>query len=489
MKKLIALTMAVVLSASCLGGCGKGERQTATEKKMNISFSFWEPGISKEFETSLKKIKASYEELHPEVNIELISQPVDGYQEWIKAQTVADNLPDIEMNHANVLEEQYKAGYVIDISDGFNSENPYADGTIWKECFADGRLAQAHCYKYEPSYAVPFFASGLAIFYNKTLYNELNLSVPKTWNEFLSNCESIKKVGKTPIAFMAQKADARQWLGWELEIGLFGKKLFSDANLNYNGDCSIVTNELTKSVLSGYLDYTKNDEYQQMYKTYVKYLKEYLKYCPDAAGLDEAAAKTMFLSGGVGHIHTGSWDTQSLIKNEDIKFEVGTFAFPSFAEEESEYAGLKLDVSSVQTLAVTSNVEKEEKKKEAVIDFIKYFTSPEIHTQFANETMQIPVMKDVDADPVFDGFLGKGYPPLSLFDRGSDKEGTSFTSITETMIAGKEIDINAGLFEELQKSSYRESKDIAEQNGWNDANDYGIPELYKIGGQYSSDKE
>ena len=489
MKKLIASIMAVVVAAGCMSACGNSTKQSSSGEKTNISFSFWEPGTSREFETCLKKIKASYEELHPDVNIELISQPVDGYQEWIKAQMVADSIPDIEVNHANVLEEQYKAGYVVDISDDFNSENPYADNAVWKDCFGEGILAQAHCYKYEPSYAVPFFASGLSMFYNKTLYDELNLEVPTTWKEFIANCEAIKNADKTPVAFMAQKQDAKTWLCWELEIGLFGKKLFADPNLNYNGDCSITQNEVTKSVLSGYLDYTTNTEYREMYEKYMEYYKQYLQYCPDAAGLDEAAAKTMFLSGNVGHIHTGSWDIQSLIKNENIKFEVGTFPFPTFTEEESEYAGLKLNVASVQTLAVTSNVNKEEGKKEAVVDFVKYFTSPEVHKQFVNETMQIPVIKDIDVDPIFNGFLSPGYPPFSLFERGSQKEGTSFTSLSEAVISGEKVDLNDSLFGELQKSIYREAKDNAEQNGWNSENDYGIPELYQIGGLYSSKAE
>ena len=483
MKRILATAIAVSMLVGSLAGCGK-VNDTVSDGKTNITFSFWEPGIEKELETSLKKVIDSYEELHPEVNIELISQPVDGYQEWIKTQIIADNLPDIVSNHANVLEEQYKAGVVVDISDAFNSPNPYNNDLIWKDTFMDGRLDQAHQYKYDASFAVPFFGTGLAMFYNKTLYDELNLKAPKTWNEFLANCEVIQKTGKVPVALMARKASAVNWLDWELEVGLFGQKYLSDPNLNFNGDCTLVSNEINKAVLDGYLDYTKNEEYREMYKIFIKTFQDYLKYCPDASGLDEAAAKTMFLAGTAAHIHSGSWDIRSLMMNKDVKFEIGTFEFPTFTKENSPYAGKGMTTASAQTVAVTSNVNKQEGKKEIAIDFLKYLTSPEVYSEFINETMQLPVMKDVTVDPVFDGFMKDGYSPINLFIQGSDKEGTSFRSVLDLIISGENVEINDELFANVQKSINRLATDEANKNEWTMENNFKIGELVKIGGEF-----
>ena len=48
---------------------------------------------------------------------------------------------------------------------------------------------------------VPFGAAmGGGIFYNKKLYEELGLSVPKTWEEFMANNAKIKEAGKVPVA-------------------------------------------------------------------------------------------------------------------------------------------------------------------------------------------------------------------------------------------------------------------------------------------------
>ena len=48
---------------------------------------------------------------------------------------------------------------------------------------------------------MPFGAAmGGGIYYNKKIYAELGLSVPKTWAEFMANNEKIKAAGKVAVA-------------------------------------------------------------------------------------------------------------------------------------------------------------------------------------------------------------------------------------------------------------------------------------------------
>ncbi|KQN72494.1 extracellular solute-binding protein [Devosia sp. BK] len=49
-------------------------------------------------------------------------------------------------------------------------------------------------------YGAPFApAMGGGIFYNKPIYEELGLEIPKTWDEFMANNEKIKAAGKTAV--------------------------------------------------------------------------------------------------------------------------------------------------------------------------------------------------------------------------------------------------------------------------------------------------
>lgn len=49
-------------------------------------------------------------------------------------------------------------------------------------------------------YGVPLGSTQAgAILYNKAIYRELGLSVPRTWKDFIANCEKIKAAGKTAV--------------------------------------------------------------------------------------------------------------------------------------------------------------------------------------------------------------------------------------------------------------------------------------------------
>jgi ABC-type glycerol-3-phosphate transport system substrate-binding protein len=48
-------------------------------------------------------------------------------------------------------------------------------------------------------YALPWGIEYWLVYYNKDVYSQVGISAPKTWDEFLSNCQRIKAAGKTPL--------------------------------------------------------------------------------------------------------------------------------------------------------------------------------------------------------------------------------------------------------------------------------------------------
>ena len=111
-----------------LSVCGCSLSEEYEDKETEISFSFWEPGVSHEIEDALQKVADDYEKLHPGVKIRLISEPVDSYQDWIKSCVVSDSLPDIESNQGTHLLSQYNAGLVVNLSHELDCESAYAGG-------------------------------------------------------------------------------------------------------------------------------------------------------------------------------------------------------------------------------------------------------------------------------------------------------------------------------------------------------------------------
>ncbi|NQT57597.1 MAG: extracellular solute-binding protein [Bacteroidetes bacterium] len=51
------------------------------------------------------------------------------------------------------------------------------------------------------NYALPISINTQGIFYNVDLFNENNLEIPETWEDFISLCETIKNMGKTALVF------------------------------------------------------------------------------------------------------------------------------------------------------------------------------------------------------------------------------------------------------------------------------------------------
>ena len=60
-------------------------------------------------------------------------------------------------------------------------------------------------------WAAPLYLMGIPLAYNKDLFKKAGLdpeNPPKTWDEFLKACETLKKAGITPMAGGAAKASA-----------------------------------------------------------------------------------------------------------------------------------------------------------------------------------------------------------------------------------------------------------------------------------------
>jgi len=481
MKKILFILCAVAMLAGTLCGCNSKETVTDGEK-INLRFSFWEASTGKEAETTLQKIVDSYEKDHPNVHIKLVSQANSGYQDWIKAQMATNSLPEIQMNSAASLIDMGKNGLVEDISDAFDSPNKYYEDKIWKETFVDGSLDSVHEYRVAPAYNIPLFGTGIAMFYNKDIYKDLGLEIPENWDEFIENCKVIEEAGIDPIAYMGQKEGQISWTFYELSGDLYIERWLDNENLNYNNDNHITKNEIVKAIDTGDFNIATDKEYQEDFKRLVEYFKKYIKYAPNAMGYDEAAAKMLFLSGKAAHLNTGSWDIAGLINNEEVTVDVGVFKYPKLTKDNSQYAGKGISNNCYQSIAISSTVNKQEGARDAAIDFVKYLTSPEQYKIYIDGTKNIPSIKGIDVDDVYDSFIEEGYPLIESFMMGSSKVGIQPWSIIKEAMNGKDIEFNDELFAGMQESMKMSANNYIERNKLSKENNYMLDDMPIIGG-------
>lgn len=483
-KRIIAGICAGLMLVGALSGCGTKKTSTVGDgSEITLRFSFWEPSTGKETETTLQKIVDSYEADHPNVHIELVSQATSGYQDWMKAQMAVDSLPEIQMNAAGKLLEMGKAGAVEDISDAFNAPNPYNGNKIWKDTFVDGALDGVHEYIEHNKYNIPLFGTGIAMFYNKGIYKELGLEIPKNWTEFIANCEVIEQAGKTPIAYMGQKKDQTSWLFYEMSGDIYIEKMMDNEKLNYNGDNHITPREFLKAVYTGDFNIAADKGLQEDFKKLVQYMKKHLEYAPGASGYDEAAAKTLFLSGKAAHLNSGSWDIVGLLNNDEVEIDVGVFKYPKLTKEDSEYAGRGISNNCFQPIAISSTVNKQEGAREAAIDFLMYLTSPEQYAIFVEGTNQIPSVKDVKVDEMFEAFMEEGgYPLVQVFRQGDANVGIHPWDFILSLPSGKDVTMDDKFFADIQNSLESWAKKAVEKGVTTPENNFLLDDAPIIGG-------
>ena len=185
-KKIMALFLAVTtVSGLLLGGCGKKE---GADGKVVIELVHYKPEAVDVFEALEEKFNASHDD------IELVIDSPNDAMVILKTRFIRENNPDIigiggDINYSNFLD----ANMLMDISD--------FDGL---DGIKENYLATNKELEYVPQdgvYAVPYMANAAGVLYNKDLFEEHNWSIPTTWEEFLSLCDSIQAEGIQPLYF------------------------------------------------------------------------------------------------------------------------------------------------------------------------------------------------------------------------------------------------------------------------------------------------
>ena len=154
-----------------------------------VKVSIWHT-FTKDQEAYLKKAAADFNASQAEVVVELLSQPYDGFTQTVKSAVVEGIGPEIIFNYASEAAGYVRAGQVADLSQyiydpvigivGF--EDSLAQGVMDGEVngFEDGLI-----------HYLPAYTTGPIIFYNKTLFDELKLQVPTTWEEYEAVAKAI----------------------------------------------------------------------------------------------------------------------------------------------------------------------------------------------------------------------------------------------------------------------------------------------------------
>ena len=206
-------------------------------------------------------------------------------------------------------------------------------------------------------YGVPFAIQTIQVIYNKTVFDNLGLKDPTTWDEFLKISQALKDNGYVPLSNGGKDA-------WAFET------LFGGVAPNFYGG-----NDFSSAVINGE---TTFEDARFVYS--LRKILELRPYMPkDFMGIGYTDMQMMFAQEMAAMMIGGSYETATFERlNPDLK--MGVFAVPGEKAGDGGYVSVYMD-GSYGINAVT-------KHKAECLKFINFLASSEYGQMFADELSQ-----------------------------------------------------------------------------------------------------
>ena len=236
MKKLAAMLLACILTVGLLAGCGGGntpstaaptqpaestkapdvvpESTAAPAKETNftvpaggydgsaVTIRFYH-NMSQDKQDLLKEYIAEFNKTYPNITVDFTSTVMGSYddiRDQIKTEINVGSQPNIAYCYPDhvALYNMAKATAQLDSliesteSDGAGGQLGLTQEQI--DDFIGGYYTAGASFGDGLMYTMPFSKSTEVLYYNKTFFDENNLTVPTTWDEMKALCEKIKEI-------------------------------------------------------------------------------------------------------------------------------------------------------------------------------------------------------------------------------------------------------------------------------------------------------
>ena len=182
--KYLGAAVCSVTAMMVAGGCGS----SAGDGKIEIEIVQYKPEAANYFTAVEEEFNATHDDIHLK-----ISSPNDAMT-ILKTRFIREDYPEIigiggDINYSYFVDAQI----LEDISDyeGLNNIN-------------QGYLDIDEALKFVPvegTYAVPYVANAAGILYNRDMFEEHGWTIPTTWDELLTLCDTIQGEGILPFYF------------------------------------------------------------------------------------------------------------------------------------------------------------------------------------------------------------------------------------------------------------------------------------------------
>lgn len=396
MKKVISLTMTAAMLVPCVSALADSDTAKRTIvvdgggdwQNFNSTKSMEKSDANPYPYNELEKLVKEYNELHPNVEVQLLPDAKTTEREAVVALMTAGEAPDIIYQNMGVYKNtDIGTDWFVPLNDYFEMPNPYEEGnTRWADVFNPMWLEVTRSsngnYYFCPIDAVP---AGLIV--NMDLLKEAGVEkVPETYAEFMDAQDKLNEIGVIPYL------PIYHWYDIVLEGQMLSGKVEELDVLQKDG--VLDSQEFARAISKGLLS-TSDPEYQE----YFRLIKEVTKYFPsDWQNIDIMSA---FLGGEIA-MTAGVGAHMRQVANDTVHtFETVNTTFPLVTSETSEFGDIAVIRGSAgysTTWQVTNTAVKND-TVDICADFLMFLTNAENNARMVN-TFEATTPANVNAECV-----------------------------------------------------------------------------------------
>ena len=416
------------------GGGGSGGTTTITLEGPNQ----WTDS-GKSFGKAWENLIAAFEKQEPTIKVKTSVLPLKSFNQTISTQLSAGTAPELVFNQAT-----YQPYMVHSLDDELKKPNPYVKGNKhWIDLFnpkyfgykvANAVDAEGHLNW------IPFNLVGVAVFYNKDIFDKVGVEAPKTYADMMKVCSKLKSAGYTPFA--GENSDIS--VSWTI-AAIFNQltsKYFDELDV-YNAagekgsSAQLTGKDWARALATGKIT-TKTPEVVETFKLVKKFYDACVtKNWSGVQGNSGALVGIRQFSTGKAAMTWGTDFATSAIPN--VKFDYATTPFPTVTKESSSLSrdfpaqfGVSAGGTSYMIPAKTEGA-----KLDAAIKFLQFVSAPDHIKAWLDATGAVSALTDIEPSEAAAGFTAGdwGTPMVMAYPPGGPP-GTTTVDLYDGYLLG-----------------------------------------------------
>ncbi len=241
MKRKTWITAVSLMTALC--GCSThSNAYTASSDNDKTEITLWHT-ITEVHEETLQSIIDDFNASQEKYTVTALTQPLDGFNAKVYEAASNGTGPDLVMLDASAASDYVEEDMAVDFSD-------YLDLSTYQSRVSEGLFNEATGFEDGGWHCIAIQSTGPVFFYDKTIYDELGLTAPKTWDDVESNAKKIYEAKNIPGFAVDSIADLAIMLANQSGVGFIDE---DTKTVNWNDERYIELVEwFAKGVQAGY---------------------------------------------------------------------------------------------------------------------------------------------------------------------------------------------------------------------------------------------